>query len=302
MSGADVVRDVVDRLAAGTDDHADHAGQDVVRWAVHVVDSRTGETLAGVDADRVQRTASLGKILLLVEVARLLESGELDGSQQLVPRSEDLVADSGLWRHLATASLEARDCAALVGAFSDNLATNVLLNRVGGAPAVAATSLAAGIDGVALHGPVLDRRGPADPPTLSTASAAGLATLMSRLERGEVVSRTVSEQVVAWLSLNADLSMVASAFGLDPLCHTDPDRGVRLWNKTGTISDVRGDAGVVTGPGGCVAYAVLAEWDDVTSPAARETALAGMARIGAALRRVVEGGGTCPSTWSSSGR
>ena len=295
------VRDAVDELAAGTMDdrvgdgaheHTDdpaHAGG-AVRWAVHVVDPGTGDILASVDADRVQRTASLGKVLLLFEVARLLHSGELDGSQQLVPRAEDLVADSGLWRHLATASLEVLDCAALVGAFSDNLATNVLLHRVGGAPAVAAAAAAAGIDAVALHGPVLDHRGPEDPPTLSTASAAGLATLVGRLHRGEVVSRAVSEQVVAWLSLNADLSMVASAFGLDPLCHGDPDRGVRLWNKTGTIADVRGDTGVVTGPGGCVAYAVLAEWDDRTSPAAREIALAGMAHVGTALRRVVEGG------------
>ncbi|WP_162246830.1 serine hydrolase [Phycicoccus sp. Root101] len=265
------------------------AGQPSPRWAWHLTDADTGAVLASADADRVQRTASLGKILLLVEVARLLENGSLDGSQQLVPRTEDLVADSGLWRHLATASLEVRDCAALVGAFSDNLATNVLLHRVGGARAVAATAVDCGVEAVALHGPVLDERGPHDPPTLSTATAAGLATLVARLHRGEVASRAVSEQVVAWLSLNADLSMVAGAFGLDPLCHDEPDRGVRLWNKTGTIAGVRGDAGVATGPGGCFAYAVLAEWDDTGSPAARETALTGMARIGAVLRHLVEG-------------
>ena len=269
----------------------DLAGRaDGPRWAAHVSDPRTGELLAGADDGRVQPTASLGKILLLVEVARLLEAGGLDGNQQLVPRSEDLVADSGLWRHLATASLEVRDCAALVGAFSDNLATNVLLHRVGGTPAVAATAVAARIDSVALHGPVLDHRGPDDPPALSTASAAGLGTLVARLERGDVVSPAVSEQVVAWLSLNADLSMVASAFGLDPLCHSEADRGVRLWNKTGTVADVRGDAGVASGPGGSVAYAVLAEWDDATSPSAREDALTGMARIGTALRHLVEEG------------
>ncbi len=277
----DELRSVVAAVTAGAPDLA---------WAVQVEDPRTREILVAVAADRVQRTASLGKILLLVEVARLLDCGGLDGSQQLVPRTEDLVADSGLWRHLTTASLEVRDCAALVGAFSDNLATNVLLHRVGGAAAVAATAKACGIDDVALHGAVLDQRGPDDPPTLSTASAAGLASLVARLERGEIVSRPVSEQVVAWLSLNADLSMVAGGFGLDPLCHTEPDRGVRLWNKTGTISDVRGDTGVASGPSGCVAYAVLTEWDDEASPRSREGALSGMARIGAALRRLVEGG------------
>jgi beta-lactamase class A len=260
-----------------------------VAWGVHVVDTTTGVVLASHRAEQVQRTASLGKVLLLLEVARLLESGELDGSQQLVPRPEDLVADSGLWRHLATAEMQVADCAVLVGAFSDNLATNVLLRRVGGARAVEETAVAAGIDDVALHGPVRDVRGPSDPPTLSTGSASGLATFAARLQRGEVVSEAASRRVTGWLSLDADLSMVASAFGLDPLCHDEVDRGLRLWNKTGTITGVRGDVGVLSGPAATIAYAVLAEWDDSIAPGAREEALEGMARVGAAVRRLVEG-------------
>lgn len=279
MSTPGSPRDVVDRLATSQ----------TVAWGIQLVDTTTGRVLASHRGDQVQRTASLGKVLLLLEVARLLESGELDGSQQLVPRQEDLVADSGLWRHLSTAELEVVDCAALVGAFSDNLATNVLLRRVGGARAVEETAVSAGIDDVALHGPVRDVRGPGDPPTLSTGSAAGLASIAARLSRGALVSAAVSERVIGWLSLNADLSMVASAFGLDPLCHDEPDRGLRLWNKTGTVTGVRGDVGVLSGPVTGVAYAVLAEWDDRVAPRAREEALEGMALVGAALRRVVEG-------------
>ena len=260
-----------------------------VSWGIHVLDVATGDVLATHRGGQVQRTASLGKVLLLLEVARLLESGDLDGSQQLVPRPDDLVADSGLWRHLSTAEMQVRDCAALVGAFSDNLATNVLLRRVGGARAVEETAVAAGIEDVALHGPVRDVRGPSDPPTLSTGSAAGLAAFASRLHRGELVSAAASGRVTGWLSLNADLSMVASAFGLDPLCHDEADRGLLLWNKTGTISGVRGDVGVLSGPAGTIAYAVLAEWDDSAEPLAREEALAGMALVGGAVRRVVEG-------------
>ena len=278
-SGPGSPSEVVDRLAASP----------TVAWGVQVVDARTGEVLAAHRSGQVQRTASLGKVLLLLEVARLLESGDLDSSQQLVPRQEDLVSDSGLWRHLSTAEMEVVDCAALVGAFSDNLATNVLLRRVGGARAVEQTAVAAGIDDVALHGPVRDERGPGDPPTLSTGSASGLASFAVRLHRGALVSAAVSERVAGWLSLNADLSMVAAAFGLDPLCHDEPDRGLRLWNKTGTITGVRGDVGVVSGPAATVAYAVLAEWDDAVTPGAREEALEGMALVGAAVRRVVEG-------------
>jgi beta-lactamase class A len=83
--------------------------------------------------------------------------------------------------------------------------------------------------------------------------------------------------------------MVAAAFGLDPLCHDAPDRGVQLWNKTGTISDVRADVGVVAGPATTLAYAVLTEWDDTGHPAGRDAALAGMVGVGASLRSCVEG-------------
>jgi hypothetical protein len=64
---------------------------------------------------------------------------------------------------------------------------------------------------------------------------------------------------------------------------------VQLWNKTGTIDDVLADVGLVSGPGAVVSYAVLTEHDDAHHPEGRDSALAGMARVGAALRAVVEG-------------
>ena len=82
---------------------------------------------------------------------------------------------------------------------------------------------------------------------------------MARLHRGDIVSPEVSARVLRWVAANADLSMVAAAFGLDPLAHAEPDRGVTLINKTGTISTVRADVGIVVGPAAEVAYAVAGE-------------------------------------------
>src|SRR6476659_11519660 len=114
-----------------------------------------------------------------------------------------------------------------------------------------------------------------------------LADLMRRLHRHEVVDRDVSRTVLRWIGTNTDLSMVASAFDLDPLAHAEPDRGVRLVNKTGTISTARADVGVVEGPRATVAYAVLANWrpDDDR----RDAVLAGMHEIGRAIRGYVGG-------------
>jgi beta-lactamase class A len=95
------------------------------------------------------------------------------------------------------------------------------------------------------------------------------------------VNGAVSERLAGWLALNTDLSMVASAFALDPLAHTPRDEPVlRLLNKTGTNRDVRGDVGHVSGAGGAVSYAVLA---NVTEPALHAPVLATMRAIGAVL-------------------
>ncbi|MFL6180352.1 MAG: serine hydrolase, partial [Actinomycetes bacterium] len=76
----------------------------------------------------------------------------------------------------------------------------------------------------------------------------------------QTLSPAVTNTVIGWLALNTDLSMVAGSFGLDPLAHVEPDRGVVLWNKTGTNVGVRCDVGVVSRGQRRLAYAVLANW------------------------------------------
>src|SRR5690606_10198522 len=204
-----------------------------VRWGACVIDVEAGAVLLDVDAGAVLPTASVGKVLLLVEVARRVHAGELDPAEPLPRTPADAVGDSGLWQHLQVPALPVADLAVLVGAVSDNLATNVLLRRVG-LDAVAATAASLGLERTALHDVVRDVRTPVDPPALSSGSADELARLFTRLAAGEVLGPEVSATVNGWLATGTDLSMVAGALGLDPLAHTAADRGVVLRNKTGT--------------------------------------------------------------------
>ncbi len=254
-------------------------------WSVCVRDASNGTVLARHRADEVQRTASVGKLFLLVEVARRLEDGTLPHDEPLTWHDDETVEDSGLWYRLATRTLPVADLGVLVGAVSDNLATNVLVRHVG-LDAVAALTRELGYTESGLLDRVRDHRGPDDPPTLSRGNATELSDLMVRLERGRVVSPGVSSQVLAWLGANTDLSMVASAFGLDPLAHDLVDRGYRLVDKTGTISTARIDVGVVEGPRRAVAWAALAEWPADTDP--RDDVLASMHGLGRLLRAHVD--------------
>jgi beta-lactamase class A len=258
-----------------------------VSWSVCVRDAVTSDVLAERDPMAVLRTASAGKIFLLVEVAAQAESGVLDLDEELAWTDEDVVADSGLWYLMRRRSLAIDDLCWLIGGVSDNLATNVLLRRVGVASIYVRTRTL-GLERSELVDRVRDDRGPDDPPTLSRGRAGELSDLMARLRRGEIVSPAVSGRVLRWLAANTDLSMTASAFGLDPLAHAEPDRDITLVNKTGTISTARADVGIVTGPNAAVAYAVLADWDEDPDP--RDRVLADMAAIGHVIRAHVTGG------------
>lgn len=256
-----------------------------VQVSARATDLSTGEVLFSVDDHVVMPTASIGKVLLLVEVAARLQSGQLSPLVQLDRAPQDVAGDSGIWQHLQVPTLPVADLAALVGATSDNLATNVLLRRVG-LEAVSARTESLGLTRTALLDLVRDHRGPDDAPQLSVGSANELTWLFSALARGEIVDAQTSRQVISWLSLNSDFSLVSSAFGLDPHSHRHPEHGILLVNKTGTDAGVRSEVGVLRGPRAGVTYAVSTYFDDTSLPA-RLGVIDGMRTVGLDLLEYV---------------
>jgi beta-lactamase class A len=109
---------------------------------------------------------------------------------------------------------------------------------------------------------------------------------MARLWSGEVVSPGVSHTVTSWLRLNADLSMVAADWGLDPLAHVG-SATLSLFNKTGSDAGVRADIGTLVGPAGSVSYAVIANWP-ADRPERAPAVYAAMRTIGAAIRDLID--------------
>ena len=261
-------------------------------WSVSLIDVESGRSLGELGPDICVSIASIGKLIALVELAERANRGETD-LRTMVRRSDaDRVADSGLWQHLVVDELCLADVAMLIGAVSDNLATNVLLGYLG-LDSVHRRSELLGLETVRLHDRVRDVRTEDDPPRLSSGAARELAQLLRLLamDDGSALSEGVGALVLGWLVPSTDLSMVASAFGLDPLAHAERDRGVRLWNKTGTNVGVRADVGIADGPERWVAYAVLVNWSDTASVGdrSRDAVLAGMRQIGEAIREHVLG-------------
>lgn len=222
--------------------------------------SPTPAALFQYAAERSLRSASAAKLLILSATARAIESGELSASQAIERTALAPVRDAGVWWHLRQQTLAVEDLAKLVGTVSDNLAANGLITALGGVERVATLAQVYNPGDVALLDLVRAARTPTDPPTLSTGSASGYASLLKRLWSASKAGDPAALRVLSWLQDGADLSMVAGAFKLDPLAHHVLDQQTQLWHKTGSDIGVRADVGLVTIDAKSYAYACLINW------------------------------------------
>ncbi|GAA4524942.1 serine hydrolase [Nonomuraea ferruginea] len=186
--------------------------------------------------------ASVGKVLLLAEVAMGIDGGVLDPDEPVSLHDDDYCGGSGLLPGLSARTWTVGDLALLTASVSDNTATNALLRRIG-LDRVNAAAAALGLTHTRLLDRIREPRGPEHPPAFALGTAgelAGLAALLSGPEGWQVLMR-------GWMLANTDHGLVPAFMGHDP-------EGGRLANKTGTDDGVRADVGIL----GPVAYAVLA--------------------------------------------
>ena len=254
---------------------------DGLRFSALAVDVDSGETLFEHRPDLVLDTASVGKVFLLHRLLAEVDAGTRTLEERVTRRPSEWMDNSGLWYLLQADTLSLYDVAALIGAVSDNAATNTLC-RVIGLPVVQEHTRALGYTDSGLDDVVRWPLPPGAPRTLSHATAAELVRFVRTTATAADLSPASADTLQRWLGAGMDLSMVASAFGLDPLAHYLFDRGVWLWNKTGTISTVRADTGLVMSPDRRIAYAVLANWPRDLD--ARDRVLAVMRSAGDVLR------------------
>ncbi|MCW3493134.1 serine hydrolase [Microbacterium sp. SSM24] len=233
------------------------------RISVRITDLDRGNAVLSGDDFVTLPVAGLGVVPLLIEVAAGFESGTLDPLEIIDRSSVETVTVGGVWQHLVAPALPLSDLAVLTASTGDALAANALLSRVG-LPAVRARIEQLGLTRSAMLDRFRDVRGPDDAPHFALGSARELAEVFAALVNSQVVSPGVSAQVAEWLSRNHDLSLVASATGLDPFSHDNDEHGMLFINKTGRDAGIRVEAGVLAGPRAGVSYALIVCFDDLS--------------------------------------
>ncbi|WP_309104832.1 serine hydrolase [Microbacterium sp.] len=231
--------------------------------SVHVVDLDSGERVLSGDDHVTMPVAGLGVVPLLIEVAAGFDTGALDPLEIVDRSAVETVSTAGVWRHLHAPALPLADLAVIAATAGDPIAVNALLQRVGH-DSVRRRIESLGLASTALLDRFRDERGPDDAPHVAVGSTRELAGLFAALVNSAVVDAAVSAQVSEWLSLNQDLSLVASSTGLDPFAHDHDAHGLLFINKTGRDRGVRAEAGVLAGPRAGVAYSLIVCFDDLS--------------------------------------
>lgn len=231
--------------------------------SVRVADLDSGEDVLTGDDHLTLPVGGLGVVPLLIEVAAQIEFGRLNPLEVIDRGSFESVGVAGLWQHLKAPALPVADLAALAAAASDAAAANALLQRVG-LDAVRARMDDIGLEKTALMDRFRDVRGPDDAPQVALSTAGELSALFAAIVNAHVVSPAVSAQVGEWLNLNQDLALVGAATALDPFAHEDDRHRLLFVNKTGRADGIRAEAGVLAGPRGGAAYALIVGFDDLS--------------------------------------
>ncbi|MGE0756898.1 MAG: serine hydrolase [Pirellulaceae bacterium] len=244
---ADELADRLDPLFDG------HAG----RVAVAVKHLTQGNTYTR-HAEQVMPTASLIKLPVMVAAYRLADDGKLDLEKMIALREEDKVPGSGiLTTHFtAGARLSVRDAIRLMIAFSDNTATNLVLDQIG-LPTTSQTMAELGHADTKIHAKVFRGDTSIFPERskqfgLGSTTPAQMIRILEALHRREIASPKACDEMIAHLLACEDKNKFSRE--LPP--------GTRLAHKTGSVNAVRTDAGLLMSPSGPIAICVMTADND----------------------------------------
>jgi beta-lactamase class A len=243
--------DVVARIG---DLAADFSG----RLAVSAVDLTTGERIDW-QPDEVLPTASVIKEPILIALLRAVETGEVDLAARIPLEASERVGGSGVLK-LFAGGLQptVRDVATLMIAVSDNTATNMVLDLIGGTGPVNAAMAELGLDTIRLHNAIDFELIGDDVRRLGEASVRDLCELgrliATRQAFGETVSATAEEILATQQYLDQAMRYTLANPYARELGLVAP---LSVASKTGFFTGTRVDAGIVRfGAGGGFTYAV----------------------------------------------
>ena len=220
--------------------------------SVAVKHLKTGATFL-YRAHEPMPTASLIKFPVMIAAYQQAADGKIDLAKPVVLKEEDKVPGSGiLTLHFSGGTqVSVRDAIRLMIAYSDNTATNLVLDQIG-LPTTTELMTKWEFPHTRLHAKVYRGDTSIAPERsmqfgLGSTTAGEMLRLLERLHRKELVSEEASKQMYDHLLACEDKQRLIKFL----------PAGTKVALKTGSVSAVRTVAGIIESPSGPIAVCVL---------------------------------------------
>ncbi|HSB08945.1 MAG TPA: serine hydrolase [Blastocatellia bacterium] len=178
------------------------------KWGIYLKCVETGEEIA-INADETMDTMSVIKIPLMAEVYRQIEAGKFSLTDRVTLRDSDKRPGTGVIRSLdAGASLTIKDLITLMIIVSDNTATDMLFEKVGGVEPVNKLMQSYGLGTIKATGttdvwftaigkePDRWKFHTEGKTPFGLSSARDMGKLLEKIYKGEAVSKKSDEQMI----------------------------------------------------------------------------------------------------------
>jgi len=201
---------------------------------VFVSDQSTGRYV-DVNGHESFPAASMIKVPVFVALLNAIDEGRIKPDQLLEIRQDLITGGSGWlqWRPVGS-KISVRDTADLMITISDNTATNMLIDALGGIQSCNLGFQQWGLANTRINNWLGDFQG------TNTTSPYDLVYLLARIDRGEILAPASKQWMYQTMSRTKIRTLLPP--GLGP--------GAKIAHKTGDIASMVGDVGIVTVPGG----------------------------------------------------
>ncbi|MGA9378654.1 MAG: serine hydrolase [Phormidium sp.] len=201
---------------------------------VFVIDLESG-SYVDVNGNNVIAVASTIKVPILIAFLQDVEAGKIQWDEKLTLKPEFRASGSGNMQHRKPGTeFTAEDVVKRMITISDNTATNMVIDRLGGMEALNRRFQEWGLTTTALRNPLPDTKG------TNTSSPRELAVVMARVMRGELLSAEKRDRMIDIMQQTENNNLLPKGIG----------EGAKIAHKTGNIGSMLADVGMVYLPSG----------------------------------------------------
>ncbi|HEY9825554.1 MAG TPA: serine hydrolase, partial [Stenomitos sp.] len=188
-----------------------------------------------INGDKSFSAASTIKLPIFIAFFQDVDAGKIRLDEQLTMRKDLIASESGDMQYQSPGTkFSALETADKMITISDNTATNMIIDRLGGAAQLNQRFKLWGLTQTVLRNPLPDLQG------TNTISPKDLSTLMLKISQGELLTPHSRDRALDILRHTITNTLLPPGLG----------EGATIAHKTGDIGSIVGDAGLIDMPNG----------------------------------------------------